>query len=456
MERVSWFPFVTFPTLLPPMIRRIRTENILSKGCVILFLLVCLSLSSEAQRRCGTLSYRELLRSKDSSIEHVEQFENWIKNQISTRRDQASGRSKAQKYTVQVVVHVIHNGEAFGQGTNISDAQVQSQLAVLNADFKRLNTDAINTPAEFLPIAGGIDIEFKLALIDPEGHPSNGINRVKGSKANWSMADDKELKALSSWNTNDYLNIWVCNLTDYAGYSQFPLSTLAGLENSSTNPLTDGIVIRYKAFGSSDYGNFDLESGLNKGRTATHEAGHFFGLRHIWGDVNDCDGTDYVDDTPPQAGSSSGCPTHPQKQCPSEQRSVMFQNFLDLTDDGCMNLFTNGQVIRMETVLESSPRRASLLTATSPTVAARQFEKLFSPNGDGVNDYWRWFDYDRFEGCKLTVFNRFGKAVYETSTYDGSWDGRSSDGHMLEEEAYFFVIRCSGDSDITGGVRIVR
>jgi gliding motility-associated-like protein len=355
-----------------------------------------------------------------------------------------------------VVIHVIHNGEAIGQGSNISEAQILSQLEVLNLDFKRLNTDAADTPPEFLPVAGAIDIEFVLAQLDPDGNPTNGINRVKGTKQKWSMSDNAQLKALSYWNANNYINIWVCNLDDYAGYTQFPISTLPGLENSPTNALTDGIVVLYRAFGSSDYGNFNLDNGLDKGRTATHEMGHFFGLRHIWGDVSHCDGTDYVDDTPPQSMSSSGCPSHPQLLCPSgNARAAMIQNYLDLTDDGCMNLFTKGQVVRMRTVLENSPRRASLLQSSQP-VSGREIEKLFSPNGDGVNDYWKWKDYTKYTGCKVSVFNRFGKLVYEKSTYDGTWDGMSMNGEILEEEAYYYILSCAGSPDVTGGVRIVR
>ena len=146
------------------------------------------------------------------------------------------------------------------------------------------------------------------------------------------------------------------------GYSQFPVSGLPGLENSSGNRLTDGIVIAYRAFGSNEGGgDFDLLTKYNKGRTTTHEVGHFFGLRHIWGDdEGECGGTDYVDDTPNQSGNSSGCPDHPRVTCGV---TSMYQNFLDYTDDTCMNLFTQGQVDRMTTVLQNSPRRASLLTS---------------------------------------------------------------------------------------------
>jgi len=421
-----------------------------------LLLLLHLPMISICQQRCGATDYRRLLE-RTHHLESEPKFEEWLDEKIRSQKHQPSmGREAALEYEVQVVVHVIHNGEAIGQGSNISEAQILSQIEVLNLDFKRLNVDAVDTPAEFVPVAGQMDIEFVLAQFDPQGNPTNGINRVKGSKTIWSMADDTQLKALSYWNANNYINIWVCNLADYAGYTQFPVSTLPGLENSSTNPLTDGIVIFYRAFGSSDFGNFNLDNGLDKGRTTTHEIGHFFGLRHIWGDQSNCNGTDYVIDTPPQSGSTPGCPNHPQLQCPSgSPRPAMFQNYLDLTDDDCMNLFTKGQIVRLRTVLENSPRRASLLQ-TSPQIAGRQFEKIFSPNDDGVNDYWKWNDYTKYSACKVTIFNRFGKLVYEKNTYDGSWDGKAMDGRVLEEEAYFYIISCAGSPDVTGGVRIVR
>jgi gliding motility-associated-like protein len=110
----------------------------------------------------------------------------------------------------------------------------------------------------------------------------------------------------------------------------------------------------------------------------------------------------------------------------------------------------------MAIVLENSPRRASLILPLDPDVIRPSFEKLFSPNGDGVNDYWQWTDFTSYESCSLAIFNRFGKKVYEMTGYDGRWDGRASDGQILEAEAYYFVIKCESQRDITGGVRIVR
>ena len=319
-----------------------------------------MSFAALAQERCGTVEYMKSLQLGNFQRNSVE-FEQWLDDRI--RKSRVSGLERPQAaYQIPVVVHVIHNGEAVGSGKNISNAQILSQISVLNKDFQRLNTDASNTPAEFQSLAGSLSVEFVLAKQDPEGLSTTGIVRVQGSQASWTVNDNYKLKSLSYWPAEDYLNIWVCNLSDLLGYAQFPISTLSGLENSSDNRLTDGVVIAYNAFGSEDDGSFNLVAKYRKGRSTTHEVGHFLGLRHTWGDdEGQCSGSDYVSDTPNQAGSSSGCPSHPQTTCTNVVS--MFQNFLDYTDDACMNLFTVGQVTRMTTVLQNSPRRKSLLTS---------------------------------------------------------------------------------------------
>lgn len=425
---------------------------------VILQSVVAVLTPLRAQHRCGTVEYMQTLRNSGLLIESENQFEEWMRDELSKQtRHSPEARRKAEVYKIPVVVHVIHNGEPVGTGTNISVAQINSQFDVLNKDFNRQNADAVNTPFEFLEVASGMSVEFVLAQIDPDGAPTNGIVRVQGTKSEWTLADNVELKSLSYWPAENYLNIWVCNIVDYFGFTQLPVSSLPGLEGSSRNRLTDGIIIACNVFGSSDYGSFDLHPVYNKGRTTTHEMGHFFGLRHIWGDTEGCGGTDYVEDTPPQSDPTFDCPVHPILDCPDENpQSKMFQNYLDFTDDVCMNLFTSGQVDRMTVVLENSPRRASLLLPLAAEQPVVQFPRVFSPNGDGINDYWLWTNTLDYQGCKLTIFNRFGKVVYEMVSYDGTWSGRTSDGYQLEEEAYYYVIRCDGMKEITGGVRIVR
>jgi hypothetical protein len=319
-----------------------------------------LSLQLFAQDRCGTVEYTRTLHINPAL--HKIEFEQWLGEKALQQRHGRQSRKQAPPYKIPVVVHIIHNGEAIGNGPNVSEAQVLSQIRALNADFNRENADAANTPAEFADNAGSLDIEFVLAKQDPDGLATNGIVRVNGGRSSWTISDNYAIKSKSYWPAEQYFNIWVCNLTGpHVGYAQFPESDLEGMEKSSTNRLTDGIVIWHKAFGSVDDGNFILDPAFNKGRTATHETGHFLGVNHIWGDDDGCEGSDYVNDTPNQAGSTDGCPSHPRTDTCGEV--IMFQNFMDYSDDDCMNLFTQGQVDRMITVLENSPRRNSLLNS---------------------------------------------------------------------------------------------
>ncbi|HNT49222.1 MAG TPA: M43 family zinc metalloprotease, partial [Cyclobacteriaceae bacterium] len=275
--------------------------------CLILFILALPAMGiAQPIERCGTTKYETLQLQLNPNRERSPQFENWVLQKLSAKRFQNQRTTGTQSlYTIPVVVHIIHNGEAIGTGTNISDNQILSQINAMNKDFQRLNLDAANTPAEFLPVAGSFDIEFVLAKQDPFGAPTNGIKRVQGTKTVWTINDNATFKALSYWPAEDYLNIWVINIPSYLGFAQFPVSSLPGLEDSPNDRLTDGVVVDYTAFGSNfeGLGTFNLDTKYNRGRTCTHEVGHFFGLKHIWGDDSAaCTGTDHVDDTPNQAG----------------------------------------------------------------------------------------------------------------------------------------------------------
>jgi Pregnancy-associated plasma protein-A len=334
-----------------------------------------------SQDRCGTVQYEEMMNQRNPKRWTKQQFENWLqqKKQPQQKSQRAQGDQQTQAtYTVPVVVHVIHNGEPIGSGVNISDAQILSQLKVLNNDFNRLNVDQTNTPTLFQPVAGSFSIEFILAKQDPNGLATTGIVRKQGSKTTWDPlnSDNFLLKSQSYWPAEDYLNIWVTTLSGFLGYAQFPVANIPDLQNSSNERLTDGLAINYKEFGSIDDGAFNLTPRYNKGRTLTHEMGHFFGLYHVWGDGG-CNSTDYVADTPTQSASTSNCPSHPQQGCTSPK---MFQNYLDYTNDECMNLFTLGQASRMNIVLQNSVRRASLLTSIG------SFPPSTASNDIGIKD----------------------------------------------------------------------
>jgi hypothetical protein len=312
--------------------------------------------------RCATVEYEQFLQEKNPKRLSNAQFENWlaplVNKQIASR---THSKTAATIITIPVVVHVIHNGQAIGTAPNISDAQVQSQITVLNQDFRRM----LGTPGYNNNMVGAdVQIEFVLAKQDPNGNPTNGIDRVNMCQDSWSETDiNKTVKPLTIWDPNQYMNMWTVKFTDdiLLGYAQFPNSSgLQGINAYEGDANTDGVVSSYDVFGSSDFGSsFTLATPYDKGRTMTHEVGHFLGLLHIWGD-NYC-GDDYCGDTPVHHDANYNCPTVVNCYATGNE---MVQNYMDYTNDACMNIFTQNQKDRMLAVMDNSPRRSSLKTST--------------------------------------------------------------------------------------------
>ncbi len=324
--------------------------------------------------RCATMeNHVERLKSNPKG-ETLDDFETWLQKRIASDKNTSLQKTL---YTIPVVVHIIHNSHALGTNSNISATQVQSQIDVLNEDFRKLlNTPGHNTH----PDGADAEIEFCLAQTDPDGNlmPEPGINRIDQNTAGYvppfvtncgnsnTSNIENNIKPDTQWNPDNYLNIWVMNLEcDLLGYAQFPSSSnLNGLDANEGDANTDGVVVGYQFFGSTDKGTFPaMSSPYDKGRTATHEIGHWLGLRHIWGDSN-C-GNDFCADTPTQQEDSGGCPN--TTTCDGVKDMV--ENYMDYSNDACMNIFTEDQKTRMVTVMTNSPRRGVLQNSTACGIA---------------------------------------------------------------------------------------
>ncbi len=290
------------------------------------------------RRQCGTMqSHFQLLemdptfRARQTSLEHA------------TARRMSLGVDALLKtvgpMSISVVVHVVYNTTE----QNISAAQINSQLKVLNRDFRATNPDKAKVPNPWKGLVGKSNLKFVLAKKDPQGNPTSGITRTQTTRSSFGTNNSVKSSAAggaSPWPTNRYLNIWVCNLSGgLLGYAQFPGGPAA----------TDGVVIHYKAFGTSG----TAAPPFNLGRSATHEIGHFFNLRHIWGDTEDCSGTDLVKDTPNAAGPNFGKPVFPHITCSNGPNGDMFVNYMDYSDDNSMFMFTLEQVVRMHAAIEA-------------------------------------------------------------------------------------------------------
>ena len=312
--------------------------------------------------RCASTEYEKMLQEKNPKRMTQDQFESWLAPLVQKNATMRTAQTNTV-ITIPVVVHVIYNGQAVGIAPNITDAQVQSQITVLNQDFGRTGP-GFNTN----PVGVDTQIQFVLAKQDPNGNPTNGIDRVSFGQESWSTTEiESKLKPATIWDPTQYLNLWSVNLlTDLniLGYAQFP--DASGLVGISGNGIakTDGVVIKYNAFGSGSGSSFLLKAPYNKGRTTTHEIGHWLGLIHIWGDGSNCNtNTDYCLDTPVAKDPNYGCPTGTDS-CKTKTGLDMIENYMDYTDDSCMNIFTKNQKDRMDAVMTNSPRRKSLKTST--------------------------------------------------------------------------------------------
>jgi len=301
-----------------------------------------------------------------------EEWDRWFNAKVEEfKTNSQQGKAAMVAYNIPVVVHVIHNGTAVGSGLNISAAQIQDQINILNADYAGTGLNSGNVPAVFASSKANTNITFCLAQLTPSGSVMTepGIDRINRNTKGWTAPPynqtyiDNTIKPNSIWDPTRYLNMWVTDLGGgLLGYATFPIGTgLSGITGNGSS-TTDGVVMLSSAFGSIGSAT---SPPYNKGRTTTHEVGHWLGLRHSWGDAN-C-GNDFCNDTPPAQTSNFGCPTHPFNVgvCSGNTTGEMFQNFMDYTDDACMYMFTNDQSARIQTAMANGTYRSLLSTSAT-------------------------------------------------------------------------------------------
>jgi hypothetical protein len=372
--------------------------------------------------RCYTVEHEADLRAKDPSRQTTEEFEAWLAPKIAKiKAERALGRNIQAVYNIPVVIHIIHDGDDVGSGENITDAQAISQITVMNQDYRRL----VSTPggANTTGLAVDTEINFVLAQKDPAGNPSTGVVRhtiipYADAIANGAGGRDWETKANvetmktnTQWDPTKYLNMWTVRvggnpiasggISDLLGYAQFPSNSgITGINANGGAANTDGVVSAFDAMGTNalNDGSFVLNPTYNLGRTMTHEVGHWLGLRHIWGDNTACPATntsadkDYCADTPAANAPNYTCNLS-ANSCPANPGNDQVQNYMDYTNDSCMDTFTNDQKTRMQTVMAVSDRRSTLNTSTagvapSAGIYFKKVKSTYSPiEGTNCNSY---------------------------------------------------------------------
>ena len=384
--------------------------------------------------RCATMEKDALLRANNPNLGTLDDMERMLAPIIKQKKE---GNPNAHivdgVYIIPVVVHVIHNGEAIGTGNNISYARIQSQIETLNDDFRRrVGTNGFNNH----PNGADTKIEFRLAQRKPDGSGFGaeiGVNRIDRNTAGFTAPPysdtyvDNTIKPYTTttqgYDGSVYMSYWCVPLSGgILGYAQFPQTTLAGMNCNAVNMVTDGVVMATSTVG----GQTVPSSGApyNLGRTATHEIGHWLGLRHIWGDGG-CNADDFCADTPTAGGSNFGCPTG-TNSCTDTPVDApdMIENYMDYTDDACMNIFTNDQKIRMRTILETT--RFSLINSVAsipPNPSDAGVLAVLTPIADvcssTVTPSIRIKNYGSNPLTSVTVEYRIDGAVFTAQAFTG-------------------------------------
>ena len=435
-----WFVTGSFAKLLMRMTKRVSKNRrpfkrtdwqwlVGSFFCLVTLSAGAQSPGEQAMNRCATVEHERVLQQRNP--QRLQQLNELNRRILQYQAQTNSLRQQADRtiYRIPVVVHVVHSTASQQIGgtnnVNISNEQIISQIQVLNEDYRRkVGTRGYN---EADSIAADAGIEFYLATTDPNGQSTTGITRhYYAQKSSFNVfSDDVLLSKIAYWPSDRYLNIWVTKVDTYLGYTQFPTvaDTLKGLPPTA-NELTDGSIIDYRYFGRQT--GTVTSSVYALGRTATHEIGHWLGLIHTNGDGDGC-AEDYVADTPPtkNLNQTTQCRQTYSTCVTGRTTRDLIEDYMDYSPDACMHMFTAGQVARMRTVLQLSPRRAKLLqSAEAPLPATETLTIKLYPNPT-ITDPSIDVQLKGTQTFSVDLYDVTGRQV-RTSTYSDSPSTRVS------------------------------
>lgn len=421
-------------------------NRILSAGFAFTLFLVLFVETADAQRNCGNPTFLENMKRDFPAFYQQKQAEKTqrIVDAVDAFKKAGERKTTAQ-YPIPVVFHFLVTDDEYsylGEDSGII-RRVKAQLKQLNADFNGANTDQNLIPPAFKPLFANANIKFGLAKGTSANIISPGIE-VKRLAApsiydvnnDCYTAKQNTPIGLAAWDATKYLNIWVLRITNGGSGTVLgitcPPSNAGYNSGTLTNPhiITSddfGIVLNYGAFGVREFPAQKFITNIDRGRTLTHEMGHYFELSHTWGDDGGmCPGKggqdDGISDTPPEADSKYGAPVFPLfDACTIAGNGVMFMNYMDYVDDRAMQMFTKEQGSRMQAFLQ--PGQESYSLTQNPGLALgvndHLLEEAFSvvPNPATSNLHLTLSGESRFLSAE--VMNMLGQTVAHIKA-DGS------------------------------------
>jgi Pregnancy-associated plasma protein-A/Secretion system C-terminal sorting domain len=396
------------------------------------------SYGQEIVERCAVPKIEQLrIKQNNSLLKKKSQFESDLKiiNKITSIDD----ISEIVLVKIPVVVHVVYKNAT----TNISDAQIKTQIDILNEDYRRkANTRGFNNN----PVGEDMNIEFFLATTDPTGKATNGITRTLSERNYDIFSEYSLLPKVIKWNTEKYLNIWVTSLnSSQLGYGGFPYdSNLPGIENIASNleeqKSFDGLIVDYKVFGKTTSKSYGL------GRTTTHEIGHWLGLLHPNADDN-C-GDDFCSDTP-QINDLNSVTTCNERfsNCTGAQTRNMIENYMDYSPDACMNIFTKEQAKRVRSVFNLSKSRKILANQFVKLPESEMMKVTISPNPVSKNFTVRVL-LKGTENLKFSFYDFSGKSIKEDEYGNVESKDFEYESNLFPSGMYYLRIQSSRETSV--------